>query len=103
MGEEFIGERSESLGVYVERINDLKIGFNYLNANNFIDGEKITFLESGITAFISVLDSGDRDISSFYTFDANQKETIYDYSKLIRLNNVKEPTRKLKITASNIF
>ena len=97
MGEEFIGERSQSIGIYAEKINDLKIGFAYLNSNSFIEGEKITFRESGVTANISLLDSGDRNISSSFNIDSNQKETIYDYSKLVRLKNAKEPTRKLKI------
>ncbi len=97
IGESFIGERSQSLGIYVEKINDFQIGFNNLNTNSFIEGEKVTFGESGITAFVSVINSGDKDISSSFTFDSNQKETIYDYSKLIRNSNSKEPIRKLKI------
>lgn len=97
IGEEFIGEQSQSIGIYAEKINDLKIGFNYLNSNTFIPGEKIKFKESGITAFISLLDQGDKNISSSFIFDCNQKETIYDYSKINRLKDTKEPTRKLKI------
>jgi len=97
LGEEFIGETSQAIGVYTEKINDLKVEFSYLNSNNFIAGEKITFRESKITAFISLIDEGDTNISSSFALDANQKETIYDYSKLIRNKNSKEPTRKLKI------
>jgi len=97
LGEEFIGERSKSIGIYAEKINDLKVGFSYLNSSSFIEGEKITFKESGITAIIVSSDIGDNDISSSFFIDSNQKETIYDYSKLIRRKNTKEPTRKLKV------
>ena len=97
LGEEFIGEKSKSIGIYSEKINDSKIGFVYLNSNNFIEGEKITFSNSKITAFISTLDAGDKNIASSFNLDRNQKETIYDYSKLNRLPNTKEPTKKLKI------
>jgi len=97
VGEEFIGERSNSIGIYVEKINDLSVGFNYLNSNSFIVGETIRFRESGITATIVSLGTGDNDISSSFNFDSNQKETIYDYSKLIRRKNAKKPTKKLKI------
>ena len=97
LGEEFVGETSKSVGVFSEKINDLKIGFVYLNSNTFIQGEKITFKESGITAFISVLDVGDKNISSIYNLDTNQKDTFYDYSKLVRIANAKEPSRKLKV------
>lgn len=97
LGEEFIGEQSQSIGIYSEKINDLKIGFVYLNSNNFIEGEKITFRDSKITAFVSTLDNGDKNVASSFNLDKNQKETIYDYSKLNRVPNTKEPTRKLKI------
>lgn len=97
VGEEFIGEKSQSIGVYCERINDLKIGFIYSNSNNLIVGEKVTFRESGITAIVSTLDIGDKNITSSFKIDINQKETIYDYSKIEREPNTKEPTRKLKI------
>jgi hypothetical protein len=97
IGEEFVGETSKSIGIYVEKINDLKISFNYLNSNGFIEGERVTFRESGITGTISSLDSGDKNITSSFILEQNQKETIYDVSKLIRKPNTKEPTRKLKI------
>jgi hypothetical protein len=97
VGEEFIGERSNSIGIYVEKINDLSVGFNYLNSSSFIVGETVRFKESGITATIVAIDTGDNDISSSFYFDSNQKETIYDYSKLIRRKNTKQPTKKLKI------
>lgn len=97
VGEEFIGERSNSIGIYVEKINDLSVGFNYLNSSSFIVGETVRFRESGITATIVSVDNGDNDISSSFYFDSNQKETIYDYSKLIRRKNTKQPTKRLKI------
>ncbi|MGA1049598.1 MAG: hypothetical protein ACO3UU_16460, partial [Minisyncoccia bacterium] len=64
VGEEFIGETSNCIGIYVEKINDLSIGFNYLNSNSFIIGETIRFRQSGITATVLSLDNGDNDITS---------------------------------------
>lgn len=97
LGEEFVGETSQSTAIYAERDNDLKISFNYLNSNRFLEGEKVTFKESGITGFISLLDSGDKDISSLFVLDPNQTSTIYDQSRVLRKKDTKEPTRKLKI------
>jgi hypothetical protein len=102
VGEEFVGETSQSIGIYAEKINDLKIGFFTLNSNSFVAGEKITFKESGITAFISLLESGDKNISRSFDLDVNEKETIYDYSKLIRRNGAQAPTRKLKIVFESL-
>jgi hypothetical protein len=97
IGEEFIGEKSKAIGIYVEKLNDLKIGFAYVNSSTFEEGEKIRFVDSKITASISILDVGDRNISSQFRLDPNQNSTIYDYSKIVRDVKTKEPTKKLKI------
>jgi hypothetical protein len=97
VGEEFIGSTSKAIGIYVEKINDLKLGFVYINSNTFIEGETITFRESGITATVSSVDVGDRNVTTLFRLDSNQKPTIYDYSKLVRENTTKTLTRKLKV------
>lgn len=97
VGEEFVGRTSKAIGLYSEKINDLKIGFVYVNSNKFIEGERIVFKESGITANISLVDVGDRDVTSLFLLDTNQKSTIYDYSKIIKQNKAKTLSRKLKI------
>ena len=97
LGEEFIGSSSDAIGMFAERVNDLKLSFIYQNSNRFVDGEEITFKESGIKGFISLTDDGDNNITSSYTLDAAQRKTIYDQSRVVRKTGVKEPTRKLKI------
>ena len=96
-GEEFVGSSSDAIGMFVERVNDLKLSFIYQNTNRFTDGEQITFKESGIKGIISSTDDGDINITSLYTLDAAQRKTIYDQSRVVRKPGVKEPTRKLKI------
>ena len=83
--------------MFAQRVNDLKISFINQNNNRFIDGEQITFKESGVKGVISLVDEGDIDITSSYTLDAAQEKTIYDQSRVVRKTGVKEPTRKLKI------
>jgi len=97
VGEEFVGKISQAVGLYSEKINDSKISFNYLNSNTFIEGEEVTFKESGITASITIVDQGDKNIISAFTLDAGQRSTIYDQSRIIRNNTSKEPTKKIKI------
>jgi hypothetical protein len=97
IGEEFVGKSSQTIGIYVEKINDLQLSFNYLNSNSFIEGEEVLFKESGIVGNISSVNSGDNNITSSFILNSNQNNTIYDYSKLIRNKTTKEPTRKLKI------
>ena len=97
LGEEFIGSSSDAIGMFAERVNDLKLSFINLNNNRFTDGEEITFKESGIKGFISLVDDGDTNITSSYTLDNAQRKTIYDQSRVVRKTGVSEPTRKLKI------
>ncbi len=97
IGEEFVGSVSGAVGVYAEKLNSIKISYIAKNSNRFQVNEVIQFKESGITAVITSFDSGDNNITSNYTFDNGQRNTIYDYSKIIRKSSAKEPTRKLKI------
>ena len=97
LGEEIVGSLSQSVAVYCEKTNDLQVGFIYLNSSRFINGEEVTFNESGIKAVVTSVSNGDNNITSNYSFINGQKNTIYDYSRLIRNKNSKEPTLKLKV------
>lgn len=97
VGEEFEGKNSKAIGLYAEKINDLKLGFVYINSSTFIEGETILFKKSGITATISSVDVGDRNVTSLFRLDTNQRSTIYDYSKIIKSDTTKTLSRKLKI------
>ena len=101
IGEKIIGQTSKSVAVYCERVNDSQITFTNLNERSFEVGEQIKFVESGITGFISEFISGDRNITNNFTFDNGQKDTIYDYSKIIRKTESKPPTRRLKIVVES--
>ena len=97
VGEEFVGKDNKFVGLYAGKVNDLTINFISLNSNNFVTGEVITFKESGITAVITDSSIGDNNITSNFTFDNGRRDTIYDYSRIIRKPSSKEPTRRLKI------
>ena len=97
IGEEFVGSISGAVGVYAERLNALQVSYVARNSNKFQVNEVITFKESGITATITAVNGGDNNIISNYIFDNGQRETIYDYARIIRKAAAKEPTRKLKI------
>ncbi len=97
VGEEFIGKTSGAVAIYVSRNNDLKIEFSYLNDKNFQDNEIIRFKESGVECTIQRVNLGNKNILNNYKFDYGQRDTIYDYGKLIRNVDVKEPTKKLKV------
>jgi hypothetical protein len=97
IGEKFTGSVSGAVGIYLQRINDLKIEFIYLNDRTLQENEQVTFDESGIIGTAQQLILGDSNIVNNFTFDYGQKGTIYDYSRLIRRNNTSIPLRKLRV------
>jgi len=103
VGEEFIGKKSNAIGVYVSRVNDSKINYISLNDNEFESDEVITFKESNISALFTSKTVGSNNIVKNFTFDNGQKDTIYDYSKLVRHSNVKEPTKQLTVVFESAY
>jgi len=97
LGDEIVGKNSKSVALYAEKINDLNVGIVYLNSTRFINGEVVTFKQSGITATITSVIDGDNNITSNFILDQGQKTTIYDYSKITRKSNFREPNKKIKI------
>lgn len=97
VGEQLIGEITNTVAIYVGKVNDLAINVVFLNDSRFQVNELITFKESGISASVDNLLTGDSNITSHYTFDSGQKSTLYDYSTLKRNPNYKEPLKKITI------
>ncbi len=101
LGETFVGQLTNSVAVCVEKINSNTIGFVYLNSNTFAIGESLLFQSSSVDAAVNVITSRDKDITSNYILDDGQRTTIYDYSRIIRKQQYKEPIRKIKIYFSS--
>jgi hypothetical protein len=97
VGEKFVGKTSGAIAIYTNKINDLNVNFIYLNDKSFQQNEVVLFEESGIEATVSTITLSDKNITENYTLDASQKNTIYDYSRIIRNPLSKEPAKQIKI------
>ena len=97
IGEEFIGRESGAVGIFVNKVDSLNLEFIYLNELRLKLNETIEFKETSIRGVVNGFVEGDSNITNRYLLDSGQKETICDYSKLIRITNNKEPKRKLRI------
>ena len=97
VGEKFVGQTSGAIAIYTNKVNDLKVNYIYLNDKSFQENEVVSFEESGIDANISAITLSDKDISENYILDLSEKNTIYDYSRLVRNPLSKEPTKQIKI------
>ena len=103
IGEEFVGTISGARALLAERLDSSKVSFVYLNESVFSDGEVVEFLESSVNGISFALNQGSKNITSNYNFNNGQKLTHYDYSYILRKQNVKEPLRKLRIIYSQAF
>jgi len=102
-GEIVYGETSSALAMFVETNGTNQFGFVYINENTFLKDEKIVFSESNITAKVSLLIEGDRNIVSDFTFNDGQTLEIADFSFLVRKDGVTAPTKKLKIVFHHYY
>jgi hypothetical protein len=97
VGEKFAGQTSGAVAIFTNKVNDLQVNYIYLNDKSFQSGEVVKFEESGIDATISAITLSDKNITSDFTLDASQKNTIYDYSRVVRNPVSKEPAKQIKI------
>lgn len=98
LGEEFVGEQSNCVAIVVERTNTGTIGYISLNSSSLMINETVRFKESGVVATIKSINLGNcKNITGNYRLDNGQRDTFYDYGRIIRKQNVREPLKKLRI------
>lgn len=96
-GEEIFGETSNAIGILVTKISSTTADIVPLNSNQFIIGETLRFRESSITATIDSFTQGDNNIVNKYTLNKGLKNTIYDYSKIVKKPNTESPSKRILI------
>jgi len=103
IGDRFSGKSSKCNGIYVSRVDDSTINYIKLNDYEFQLNEEIIFQESGITATTSSLIIGSENITQEFTYDDGQRNTIYDFARLVRKSNFNPPTKQLKIVFESAY
>lgn len=103
IGEIFIGKVSGAKARYIERLSDTSIGYIYVNDITFEPGEQIEFSQSSVTGSIGGIDIGSKNVTRNYTLAKGQKNSFYDFSRIIRKGNFPAPTRKLKVYFTNAY
>ena len=100
IGERFIGDSSEAIGVYAEKLSDTQCSYITLSGE-FTEGEKVVFQESQVQAILTTIDKVSENISSNFTFDTGQRSSHYDYGSIKRKSEASQPTKRLKVYFSN--
>jgi hypothetical protein len=101
IGEQIIGETTGSVAIVVSKIDSDSLEYVYLNTFQFAENETIVGKESNTRSTVSQLFNGSKNITQNYLLDDGQRDTIYDYSRIVRKKNVEEPKKKLKIVFQN--
>jgi hypothetical protein len=101
IGENIVGSTSGSVALVVNKVSTNIIQFVYLNSYKFVENEVITGKDSGATSIINSKTLGDKNITQNFILDDGQRETIYDYGRIIRKQNTSDPNRKIKIIFQN--
>ena len=96
-GETIIGQNSGAAAVLVDNNGSNQVDFVYLNENTFETDEKVIFEESNVTATISSVVPGDKDIADNFELDPGQRSDYLDFSAIVRKSGSESPTRRLKI------
>ena len=95
IGEKITGKASRAIAQVVSRTST-EIGFVYLNANNFNQGETVIFDESNIEATIQKITSGNyTNRTKNYTLDKGHRRQFSDYSRIVRRKNTTVPSKRL--------
>ena len=96
-GEKIIGSNSNSVAIFVKKVNTNQIYIIYQNENKFKPGETLLFDESRLTASVSSVNSGDKNIQDNFSLDTGYTEEYLDFSRIIRKSTVAAPTKKIII------
>lgn len=101
IGEQIVGKTTGAVGLVVSRPNTSSLEYAYLNTFQFAVDEVIEGKDSKIQATVTGRTTGDKNITKNFLLDDGQRETYYDYGRIVRKNNVEEPKRKLKVVFQN--
>jgi hypothetical protein len=102
-GEIIYGETSNAMAMFVATNGTNQLEFVYTNENTFQTGERIRLYESNVSAEISLLIEGDRNIINDFIFDSGQTVEIADFSSIRRKTGVTPPSRRLKIVYNHYY
>ena len=98
LGETLTGRTTSAKAKYVYRKSDSSINFIYENQTTFINGETVDFENSGVSAIVEDLrNSLSKNITDSYKANLGQRNTFYDYSKLVLNEDFLTPTRKIAV------
>ena len=98
IGENLISKETNTVARIVSSPTNNVLEIIYLTSGKFQTGELVEFKESNIKTNIESITIGKyKNVTNSYSLDKGQKDQYYDYSKLVRNQNVPEPSAQLLV------
>ena len=102
LGEKIIGSTSGAIAQITDRVSATIVEIAYLTQNKFTIGEAVTFEESNIITNLQGITEGSYlDVTSSYTLDKGQRQSFYDYSRIVRNAGERVPNRRLTVVVNH--
>ena len=101
LGEWIVGSSSGATALVVARRDTDKLEYVYLNSFKFRKNETITGKNSTTQAVVVSILAASKNVTKNYSADSGQRDTIYDYGRIVRKKNVIAPKGKLKVVFQN--
>ena len=103
VGEKLIGKSSGAVAICAGIVDNNKIFYISKNKSTFQNNEIVSFNESKITATVTEVQITSKDITDSFIFNNGQKDSFYDYSRIIRKSTSVAPQSKIKIYFDNLY
>jgi hypothetical protein len=101
LGETIVGKTSGASAIIVRIINATTIEYVGLNPYPFAVNEVISGNQTKTEAIISNIGNSSKNITKNYSLDDGQRETFYDYGRIIRKQNTSKKKKKIKVVFQN--
>ncbi len=96
IGEFVIGTNSGAAAIVIGKIDANSIEFAYGNNKKFTENEIISFSDSGVRAISADVTIGDKNIIDSFNLIGGGRNSIYDYSRIVRKVDASVPNGKIK-------
>ena len=101
VGEYIEGKTSGAVALVTSKVDVDKLEYVYLNTSQFSSGEVVFGKDSKEEAIISTKILSSKNITQNFDFDNGQRDTFYDFSRIIRRQGVESPKKKITIVFQN--
>jgi len=101
VGEHIEGKTSGAVALVTSKVGVDKLEYVYLNTSQFSLGEVIFGKDSKEESLLSLKILSDKNITQNFDFDNGQRDTFYDFSRILRRQGVESPKKKLTVVFQN--